>query len=115
MKKAGLLEEKCKNFPKDISAASHKVLEVEAALLQAKAELEIMKGDQDDVYKKLAKLRESLESVNKDRMSLKAEEAHIMKKRVEAELYDAGATYPLAQPSGGHRTTTLRMGSLFIR
>ncbi|CAM8903727.1 unnamed protein product [Rhodiola kirilowii] len=86
MKKADLLEEKYKKFPKDISAASRKVLEVEAALLQAKAELEIMKGDQDDVYNKLAKLRESLESVNKDRMSLKAEEALMMKKRVEAEV-----------------------------
>ncbi|CAM8926286.1 unnamed protein product [Rhodiola kirilowii] len=86
MKKAGLLEEKYKNFPKDISAASRKVSEVEATLLQAKAALEIMKGDQNDVYNKIAKLRESLESVNKDRMSLKAEEACMMKKRVEAEV-----------------------------
>uniref|UniRef100_A0A7N0T676 Homeobox domain-containing protein n=1 Tax=Kalanchoe fedtschenkoi TaxID=63787 RepID=A0A7N0T676_KALFE len=85
MKKAVFLEEKYNKFPQDLSAVSRKISELEAALVKAKAELEIMRGDQDDVYNKLAKLRESLLSVNKHMMSLKAEEAGTIKKRVETE------------------------------
>uniref|UniRef100_A0A7N0V068 Homeobox domain-containing protein n=1 Tax=Kalanchoe fedtschenkoi TaxID=63787 RepID=A0A7N0V068_KALFE len=85
MKKAVLLEEKYNKIPQDLSAVSRKISELEAALVQAKTELEIMRGDQDDVSNELAKLRESLESVYKHMKSLKAEEAGIIKKRVETE------------------------------
>uniref|UniRef100_A0A7N0V7B9 Homeobox domain-containing protein n=2 Tax=Kalanchoe fedtschenkoi TaxID=63787 RepID=A0A7N0V7B9_KALFE len=85
MKKAVVLEDKYNKFPQDLSAVSRKISELEAALVKAKAELEIMRGDQDDVYNELAKLRESLQSVNKHMMSLKAEAAGTIKKGVETE------------------------------
>ncbi|CAM8934339.1 hypothetical protein QQ045_013159 [Rhodiola kirilowii] len=85
VKTANLLEEKYNKIPQEMLAVSRKIAELEATLVQANTELEIMKGDWNDVANKLCELSESLESANKHYMSLKAEETSMIEKQANTE------------------------------